>query len=94
MIKILSGSLREYKRGSILTILLSILEAAFEILIPLRMADLIDQGIDLGGYGSRLEVWYRHSDFCCAAITDRRSFRTHCGENLGGLFRQSAAGYV
>lgn len=48
MIKILSGSLREYKRGSILTILLSILEAAFEILIPLRMADLIDQGIDLG----------------------------------------------
>lgn len=33
MIKILSGSLREYKRGSILTILLSILEAAFEILI-------------------------------------------------------------
>lgn len=48
MIKTLLGSLREYKRGSILTILLSILEAAFEILIPLRMADLIDQGIDSG----------------------------------------------
>lgn len=48
MIKTLLGSLREYKRGSILTILLSVLEAAFEILIPLRMADLIDQGIDLG----------------------------------------------
>lgn len=48
MIKTLLGSLREYKKGSILTILLSILEAAFEILIPLRMADLIDQGIDLG----------------------------------------------
>ena len=31
MIKILSGSLREYKRGSILTILLSILEAALEL---------------------------------------------------------------
>ena len=54
MIKILSGSLREYKRGSILTILLSILEAAFEILIPLRMADLIDQGIDLGNLAA---VW-------------------------------------
>lgn len=54
MIKILSGSLREYKRGSILTILLSILEAAFEILIPLRMADLIDQGIDLG---DMVAVW-------------------------------------
>lgn len=47
MIKTLLRSLREYKRGSILTILLSILEATFEILIPLRMADLIDQGIDL-----------------------------------------------
>ena len=54
MIKILSGSLREYKRGSILTILLSILEAAFVILIPLRMADLIDQGIDLGDMAA---VW-------------------------------------
>lgn len=48
MTKTLLGILREYKKGSILTILLSVLEAAFEILIPLRMADLIDQGIDLG----------------------------------------------
>lgn len=54
MIKTLLGSLREYRRGSILTILLSILEAAFEILIPLRMADLIDQGIDLGDMAA---VW-------------------------------------
>lgn len=54
MIKTLLGSLREYRRGSILTILLSILEAAFEILIPLRMADLIDQGIDLGNMAA---VW-------------------------------------
>lgn len=54
MIKTLLRSLREYKKGSILTILLSILEAAFEILIPLRMADLIDQGIDLGNMAA---VW-------------------------------------
>lgn len=54
MIKTLLGSLREYKKGSILTILLSVLEAAFEILIPLRMADLIDQGIDLGNMAA---VW-------------------------------------
>lgn len=54
MIKTLSRSMREYKRGSILTILLSILEAAFEILIPLLMADLIDQGIDLGDMAA---VW-------------------------------------
>lgn len=48
MTKTLLGILRECKRGSILTILLSVLEAAFEILIPLRMADLIDQGIEPG----------------------------------------------
>ena len=54
MTKTLLGSLREYKKGSILTILLSVLEAAFEILIPLRMADLIDQGIEPGGMAA---VW-------------------------------------
>lgn len=54
MIKTLLRSLREYKRGSILTILFSILEAIFEILIPLCMADLIDQGIDLGNMAA---VW-------------------------------------
>lgn len=48
MTKTLLGILREYKKGSILTILLSVLEAAFEILIPLRMADLIDQVIEPG----------------------------------------------
>ena len=54
MTKTLLGILREYKKGSILTILLSVLEAAFEILIPLCMADLIDQGIDLGNMAA---VW-------------------------------------
>lgn len=48
MIKILYKSLRDYKKGSIITILLSILEAAFEILIPLCMAKVIDDGIDMG----------------------------------------------
>ena len=55
MIKTLSKSLREYKKGSIYTIILSVLEAAFEILIPLCMAELIDEGIDMGiwePYGS------------------------------------------
>lgn len=48
MVKTLAKSLRQYKKGSVLTILLSILEAAFEILIPLCMAELIDKGIDAG----------------------------------------------
>ena len=47
-------SLREYKKGSVITILLSILEAAFEITIPLCMARVIDEGIDLGNMNA---VW-------------------------------------
>ena len=54
MIKTLSRSLREYKKGSVLTILLSILEVAFEIAIPLCMANIIDEGIDLGNMNA---VW-------------------------------------
>ncbi len=47
MIKTLAGSLRENKKGSVTTVLLSVLEAAFEILIPLCMAKVIDEGIEL-----------------------------------------------
>ncbi len=54
MIKTLARSLREHKKGSVYTILLSILEAAFEILIPLCMAEVIDKGIDLGNMSA---VW-------------------------------------
>lgn len=54
MIKTLLHSLREYKKGSVITVLLSILEAAFEITIPLCMAKVIDKGIDLGNMGA---VW-------------------------------------
>lgn len=54
MIKTLSRSLHEYKKGSVLTILLSILEAALEITIPLCMAKIIDEGIDIGNMNA---VW-------------------------------------
>ncbi len=48
------GSLREYKKGSLATIFLSVLEAAFEILIPLCMAKVIDCGVDAGNMNA---VW-------------------------------------
>lgn len=54
MIQTLAKSLRQNKKGSIITICLSVLEVAFEILIPLCMADLIDFGIDTGNMGA---VW-------------------------------------
>lgn len=54
MIHTLAKSLRTYKKGSVITILLSVLEAAFEILIPLCMAKVIDDGIEVGSMGA---VW-------------------------------------
>lgn len=54
MITTLAGSLRQYKKGSIFTICLSVLEAAFEIIIPLCMSGLIDYGVDLG---NMQQVW-------------------------------------
>lgn len=48
MLRILGRSLRDYKKGSMVTVLLSVLEAAFEILIPLCMAKVMDDGIELG----------------------------------------------
>lgn len=54
MIKTLMGSLREHKKSSLVTILLSVLEVVFEILIPLCMSGLIDYGVDVGDMGA---VW-------------------------------------
>lgn len=48
MLRILGRSLRDYKKGSMVTVLLSVLEAAFEILIPLCIAKVMDDGIELG----------------------------------------------
>lgn len=42
-VKILMGSIREYKKYSILTPLLVVVEVVFEVLIPLVMAEMIDQ---------------------------------------------------
>ena len=54
MIKTLTKSLREYKKASWLTVLLSIFEVVFEIVIPLCMAELIDRGVEGGTMGM---VW-------------------------------------
>ena len=54
MIHTLSKSLRQYKKVSWLTVFLAMIEAVFEIIIPLCMADLIDYGVE---EGSMAAVW-------------------------------------
>ena len=86
MIRTLARSLREYKRGSALTIFLSILEAAFEILIPLCMAEVIDKGVDLGNMSN---VWKYG-----IALLIFAAFGAHCCQNLCWIFCQSTTRYV
>ncbi|MGN0711455.1 MAG: ABC transporter ATP-binding protein [Anaerovoracaceae bacterium] len=48
MLKVLLGSMREYKLPSLLTVFLAVAEVVFEIIIPLCMSNLIDFGIEEG----------------------------------------------
>ncbi|MGN0976230.1 MAG: ABC transporter ATP-binding protein [Gemmiger sp.] len=48
MITTLARSLRQHKKSSALAVGLSVLEAAFEIFIPLCMSGLIDYGVEAG----------------------------------------------
>ncbi len=48
MVKRLLKSVREYKKASIITPLLIMLEVIMEVIVPYLMADLIDKGIDGG----------------------------------------------
>ncbi len=54
MIKRLAGCIREFKRDSILAPAFIVGEGAMEVLIPMLMARLIDQGIDRG---SMTAIW-------------------------------------
>ena len=65
MIKTLMKSLREHKKGSLWTVMLSILEVVFEIIIPLCMSELIDAGIDMGDMG---QVWRYGISLLCFAL--------------------------
>ena len=48
MIKTLAAQIKEFKKASVLTPVFMILEVIFEMLIPLLMASIIDQGVEAG----------------------------------------------
>ena len=56
VVKKLMGSVREYKRHSLLAPLFVTFEVVLEVLIPLLMVRLIDEGIDAGDMGAILQV--------------------------------------
>ncbi|MDD2414793.1 MAG: ABC transporter ATP-binding protein [Eubacteriaceae bacterium] len=54
MIKTLMGSIREYKKDSLLSPLFVIMEVGMEVIIPLLMVRLIDQGLNAGNMHNTL----------------------------------------
>jgi ATP-binding cassette subfamily B multidrug efflux pump len=86
MVKTLSKSLREYKRPSIQTIILIVIEAVFEIMIPMFMSNLIDYGITDGKMD---QVWkYGIAILICAAI------QMTVGRAAAGTAAKASAGFA
>ena len=50
-IRIIASQIKEFKRDSILTPLMMLLEVAMEMVIPLLMASIIDKGVEAGDLG-------------------------------------------
>lgn len=67
MISTLVKSLREYKKASLATVLLAVAEVVLEIVIPLCMSALIDDGVDKGS----MTVVFRYGAFIAVfALTE------------------------
>lgn len=48
MIKTLAGQVKEFKKDSIITPIFMILEVIMEMIIPLLMSSIIDDGVEKG----------------------------------------------
>ena len=60
MIKTLARQIKEYKRASLVTPIFMILEVAMEMVIPLLMASIIDDGVQAGDMNiflSSVVIW-------------------------------------
>ncbi len=60
--------LRDYKKESVLAPLFKLLEAFFELLVPLVMASIIDRGINAGGAGGADEGHIWRMGLCLLAL--------------------------
>ena len=86
MIKKLAGSIREYKKKSILSPVFVTLEVVMEVVIPLLMAYLIDYGIDKGS----MSVIWRVGIILVATTVVSLAF----GALAGSYAASASAGYA
>lgn len=96
MIRTLAGYVREFKKDSILTPLFICLEVAFEVIIPLLLAAIIDNGFTNSdmGYVAKMGVLMLLASMAaliCGALSARYGARASAGfaRNLRqGIFRK------
>ena len=86
MLKTLARSLREYKRPSILTPILVILESLADVVIPLLMVTLIDQGIETG---NMTVIWHTGLELLGLALA-----AAFCGILAAWLGAKASAGFA
>src|SRR5699024_12876851 len=81
MLKKLASHLGEYRRAAIITPLLSALEAIMDVLLPLLMSYIIDQGIEKGDMNA--VVKYGLLTLLVAAFALLRSEERRVGKECG-----------
>ena len=86
MIRTLAGSIRQYKKDTILTPIFMLGEVLMEVIIPLLMASLVDQGIEAGNL--RYIVIMGLVMVLCAV------FSLFCGAMSGRFSAQASAGFA
>ncbi len=86
MIKQLAGSIRQYKKDTILTPIFVLGEVALEVIIPLIMADLIDFGINVGDMDYVIKSGIILIVFCLISL--------FCGAMSGKFAASASSGFA
>ncbi|MCI8549683.1 MAG: ABC transporter ATP-binding protein [Lachnospiraceae bacterium] len=85
MIKRLAACIREYKRDSVLAPVYIIGEGAMEVIIPMLMARLIDNGIDRGNMTSIWQIGLMLALCCLVSLTFGILAGTHAARASAGF---------
>lgn len=86
MLKTLIGQIKQYKRQTILTPIFVSLEVVFDILIPLLMSKLVDEGINTGDLDTIIK--YGMLMLACAVLA------LICGALSGKYAAEASAGFA
>ncbi|MCI2046989.1 MAG: ABC transporter ATP-binding protein/permease [Faecalibacterium sp.] len=86
MIQTLAAQIKQYKKDSIITPILSIFEGILETLIPFVMAAIIDEGISVGNMGAILKYGAIIVLLACCSL--------FCGVTAGRFSARASTGFA